>query len=110
MLPTIPSANKAFFCWNSFIAAFVFGPDCPSTGPGLKPLFTRNCWTSSTELIMIAELSLGTQESFPAFGFETAVSATFSTSPPEGSQELLNGEELNKSLETRDLPTSLSII
>jgi hypothetical protein len=59
---------------------------------------------------MTAELSLGTQASFPAFGFETAVSATFSISPPEGSQELLNGEELNKSLETRDLPTSLSII
>ena len=32
---------------------------------------------------MIAELSFGTQASFPAFGLETAVSAASSTSPPD---------------------------
>ena len=59
---------------------------------------------------MIPELSFGTQASFPALGFETAVSATFSTSPPDGSQELLKGDESNKLLEINDLPTSLSIM
>ena len=59
---------------------------------------------------MIRELSFGTQASLPALGFETAVSATFSTSPPDGSQELLKGDDSNKLVEINDLPTSLSIM
>ena len=54
-------------------------------------------------MIVTAELSFPTQASFPAFGFETAVSAAFSTSPPEGSHELLNGEVLKRFVDIKDL-------
>ena len=61
-------------------------------------------------MIVTAELSFPTHASFPAFGFETAVSAAFSTSPPEGSHELLNGEVLKRFVDIKDLLTSLSTI
>ena len=61
-------------------------------------------------MITIAELSFGTHASFPALGLETAVSATFSTSPPVSYHELLNGDNLKRSEDIRDLLTSLLTI
>lgn len=42
-------------CWNCFNAALVFGPSCPSTGPGLKPLSFSACWASRTSALPSCE-------------------------------------------------------
>ena len=106
LFPTIPSASSPFSLWNDLIASLVFGPDWPSIGPGLKPLFERNCWISNVELNDIFELSFEMQASFPAFGLDTAVDPASATSPPFAVQLLWNGVTLNKSDDTKELLTS----
>lgn len=43
-----PDALMFCDCWNCFNAALVFGPSCPSIGPGLKPLSFSACCASRT--------------------------------------------------------------
>ena len=51
----LPEACRPCCCWNFFSAAFVFGPAMPSTGPALKPLSFRACWTCVTFELSLAD-------------------------------------------------------